>query len=430
MTIAANVIAYWISTAASIPSGWSRDTDVDGKHLKGIATSATNPGTTGGSATHTHTSPAHTHTIADHTHTMSTSVDVGNKNSASSGTRAERDHSHANATTSGASVSSTSNATVTLDNTSSDPLHYTAIAIKSGGATNFPNGCMLMFNSVTPPSGWALCDGNNGTPNMSGKYIKVAAASSDANVSSTSGANTHAHTDSTHTHATTAHTHTATNGSSGGSWGTSGSPTVSARNSHTHTVTTASAGSVTSSAVSVTISTDNGEPPYYTLAFIKNTSGSPSAVLDLIAIWKGTLATIPEGWILCDGNNGTPNLINVFIKGDTSTVGSTGGNTTHTHTPSAHNHTYGTHNHTSSSVTTSGSCANVIQGTGVDVALCGHTHTYTFTDVSQVSSDATITLDALSSSLPEYYEVAYIQLKVIPPSNNNQVVLLSEYAIL
>lgn len=33
-----------------------------------------------------------------------------------------------------------------------------------------------------------------------------------------------------------------------------------------------------------------------------------------IVMWSGT--EIPEGWIICDGNNGTPNLIGKFIKAD------------------------------------------------------------------------------------------------------------------
>lgn len=33
----------------------------------------------------------------------------------------------------------------------------------------------------------------------------------------------------------------------------------------------------------------------------------------IIVMWTGDI--IPEGWALCDGTNGTPNLINKFIKG-------------------------------------------------------------------------------------------------------------------
>ena len=32
-----------------------------------------------------------------------------------------------------------------------------------------------------------------------------------------------------------------------------------------------------------------------------------------IIMWSGTIAGIPSGWALCDGNNGTPNLTNKFV---------------------------------------------------------------------------------------------------------------------
>jgi hypothetical protein len=43
---------------------------------------------------------------------------------------------------------------------------------------------------------------------------------------------------------------------------------------------------------------------------ISNISSVPSG---LICMWKGSIATIPSGWYLCDGNNGTPDLRNRFV---------------------------------------------------------------------------------------------------------------------
>lgn len=40
--------------------------------------------------------------------------------------------------------------------------------------------------------------------------------------------------------------------------------------------------------------------------------GGPSGI---IVMWSGTIATIPSGWVLCDGSNGTPDLRNRFIVG-------------------------------------------------------------------------------------------------------------------
>lgn len=46
-----------------------------------------------------------------------------------------------------------------------------------------------------------------------------------------------------------------------------------------------------------------------------------------IIMWSGTLGGIPDGWALCDGTNGTPNLAGKFVLGatDIGDVGSTGG---------------------------------------------------------------------------------------------------------
>lgn len=46
-----------------------------------------------------------------------------------------------------------------------------------------------------------------------------------------------------------------------------------------------------------------------------------------IIMWSGSIASIPSGWILCDGSSGTPDLRTRMILGAGSTygVGSTGG---------------------------------------------------------------------------------------------------------
>ena len=47
----------------------------------------------------------------------------------------------------------------------------------------------------------------------------------------------------------------------------------------------------------------------------------------LISIWYGSIDTIPDGWALCDGNNGTPDLRARFVlgAGTKHSVGETGG---------------------------------------------------------------------------------------------------------
>ena len=83
-----------------------------------------------------------------------------------------------------------------------------------GGGSSVPAGCILMWTGLLSaiPSGWVLCDGANGTPDLRSKFIKGAAAAAEAG--GTGGSATHTHADhAALTHAGTAvtdhasHTH-------------------------------------------------------------------------------------------------------------------------------------------------------------------------------------------------------------------------------
>jgi len=79
----------------------------------------------------------------------------------------------------------------------------------------------------------------------------------------------------------------------------------------------------------VLLSAGSGNTPIWGNAFVAG----------MIMLWSGSSATIPSGWLLCDGSNSTPDLRNRFVVGATSTyaVGATGGSAdaivvSHTHT--------------------------------------------------------------------------------------------------
>jgi microcystin-dependent protein len=77
-----------------------------------------------------------------------------------------------------------------------------------------------------------------------------------------------------------------------------------------------------------------------------------------IIMWSGSIASIPAGWFLCDGSNGTPNLRDRFVVGAGSTyaVGVTGGAAvvslaeamlpSHAHYVNLNTTTTGAHSHT------------------------------------------------------------------------------------
>lgn len=82
-------------------------------------------------------------------------------------------------------------------------------------------------------------------------------------------------------------------------------------------------------------------------------SGNGLVPSGAILAWSGAISAIPSGWVICDGNNSTPDLTDRFIlhadadSGGTNDVGDTGGASTHTLTTDempAHTHSISTAN--------------------------------------------------------------------------------------
>jgi microcystin-dependent protein len=136
-----------------------------------------------------------------------------------------------------------------------------------------------------------------------------------------------------------------------------------------------------------------------------------------IILWSGSVASIPSGWALCNGSNGTPDLRNRFVVGAGSTyaVDATGGSAdaivvSHTHTATStstvtdpgHSHNTTLHNGTinfgnfysGAPQTDSGAGSTGTATTGVTVA--------TSTSVASTGSSGT------NANLPPYYALAYI----------------------
>ena len=204
------------------------------------------------------------------------------------------------------------------DNTWGNALNANMDLLDTAVNKAMPTGGIIMWSGTiaTIPTGWALCDGTNGTPNLTGKFIVHADADSSGtyNVGATGGANdvtlttsempAHNHSGSTasagsHTHSAStnlagAHTHTTNisfspdvdyfgnnisilnNGQNGTNsvGGQSTDFTSSTAGSHSHTVTVNSDGAHTHT-VSVTNtgggSAHENRPPFYALAYIMKT---------------------------------------------------------------------------------------------------------------------------------------------------------------
>lgn len=143
----------------------------------------------------------------------------------------------------------------------------------------------------------------------------------------------------------------------------------------------------------------------------------------IISMWSGAIDNIPQGWALCDGTNGTPDLRDRFIvgAGNEYVTGSTGGtssvNLAHSHAVNSHNHGIPSHGHSVyGSTSTSNNSVDVLSfiGSTQAVATSSHNHTvsgYTSTvggTVSYSSSASTTNQLSVQDIRPPYFALAFI----------------------
>jgi hypothetical protein len=142
-----------------------------------------------------------------------------------------------------------------------------------------------------------------------------------------------------------------------------------------------------------------------------------SFVTGMILLWSGSIASVPSGWQLCDGTNGTPNLRDRFVVGAGSTyaVNATGGSAdaivvSHTHTATSTVTDPG-HNHTTTLNATNnqggGPASAFWSGGGVQGTGTFTTSTAT-TGITVATTNASAGTSGTNANLPPYYALAYI----------------------
>lgn len=207
-------------------------------------------------------------------------------------------------------------------------------------AINAPIGAIVIWSGTedTIPEGWSICNGQNGTLDLRDKFVLGAGESHSV-------------------------------GESGGSEEVT--LTVGQMPTHRHDVPSAAIDSTKTDASSSrrfltkkgvvnegynTALVGSSEPhpnmpPYYTLLYIQKIGVAPSdyAMIEQveeivqevlselpagsnvptggIIIWSGASNAVPDGWALCDGTNGTPDLRGRFVLGesDDHDIGEIGG---------------------------------------------------------------------------------------------------------
>ena len=134
-----------------------------------------------------------------------------------------------------------------------------------------------------------------------------------------------------------------------------------------------------------------------TLTRADNLAGVPSG---LISLWSGNSLNIPDGWVLCDGNNNTPDLRDRFIigAGNKYSVGNTGGEEEHTLTTDE----LPEHNHTLSGDSIINSTTNGTVSLGVSgiFITTNKFETLNTTDITGSGS--------AHNNMPPYYALCYI----------------------
>ena len=137
-------------------------------------------------------------------------------------------------------------------------------------------------------------------------------------------------------------------------------------------------------------------------------------VAGMIMLWSGSSASIPSGWLLCDGSSSTPDLRNRFVVGATSTyaVGATGGSAdaivvSHTHTATS---TVTDPGHLHVIANASGNTPNgggaYIQGAD-NPGASRNTNSQT-TGITVATTNASSGSSGTNANLPPYYALCYI----------------------
>jgi hypothetical protein len=136
-----------------------------------------------------------------------------------------------------------------------------------------------------------------------------------------------------------------------------------------------------------------------------------------IILWSGSIGSIPAGYVLCNGNNSTPDLRDRFIVGAGSTyaVDATGGVAdavvvSHTHTATSvvtdPGHTHNAYGHADNYAIPGGGVQSIVSATSPpsqNVPTASNT-----TGITVATTNASSGVSGTNANLPPYYALCYI----------------------
>lgn len=262
-------------TSASIPANWERFTSADDKFIVGAGSSYA-AGATGGSDSTTFTGS--TSTTGAHVYTSHPAV----YNFSNSGGQVAPPRPTQSTNTAGNHAH-----TFSVPVSPSEDAYKNFVLIKCTSSSNLPQNSMLL--------GAASLSGLTNVENTTDRFLRSASSYGGTGGSGTLSGSASTGTAGSHTHGAT----------STGEWG---AQSTIASGNHTHTAS-----------LSATLNTKR----MYLSAWT-NASAEFGLVENGIAMWES--ATPPSGWVICDGNNSTPDLRDYFVRiGTTANHGTSSG---------------------------------------------------------------------------------------------------------
>jgi hypothetical protein len=275
-----------------------------------------------------------------------------------------------------------------------------------------PNGGIIMYTGSDTPDGFTKIDGLH--------FVRISPDTSVNKTATTNKLSSHVHsipassTDGAHVHSTSGSTDISpsnpvyrhdlqTKYACGIHGHTTSSNNTSQNGGHSHAAMTSSA-----------VGTLN--PPFMRLNFIKNTSGGMkiAPIGSIVMMGRDAVAAMPNGWAICDGQNGTVDLCERFVYGtqNNEDLLETDGAKTHTHA-SKTTGAAGEHNHTLSvTINQSAGSGSITEtdGAGVESAPAPHTHnSLSLTLDPQAAHTHTYPETNAASHLPPYVYLFYVQ---------------------
>lgn len=403
---------FWFGDKVDIPAGWSEDENYRDHHVGGVPIGGT-VGATGGGH-HGHTGIPHIHAGLEQEHDIAVTGFSGYKFKIveKSGINfcGKGPHGHTGTAThdSADTEGTTVNANVSADFSDTMPLSREAFVIKPDAvsAPDVPTDAVILTDDPDGLSGFAVCDGDGGRPDLEEKFILGCPAARAAG-GAVDGAATHTHTRSSvdHTHVVPDHpggTHAMAPPDATLDVVAQALPGYS-DGGHYHAMSLGAGGATTTAAAAGggDFDAQDNRPTFRRLLALLN-EGSAATPVGTIVAFEGEPGRVPVGWVLCNGTSGTMDLRGCWIEcTDTgANIGDPGLGTyaeDHDHAAtSPHGHTIaGTHTHPPGAIFNYDSGMLAITGFPVDsAASSGHTHPsgISCSSDAQAIADATLTV--------------------------------------